>query len=80
MAQIVVRNIDDDIMRGLKTLAAREGISAEQAVRTLIENAVAIDRGLASFREAAVAARAGLLEEYGTFGDSTRSIRRDRGR
>ena len=80
MAQIVVRNIDDDIMRGLKSLAARDGVSTEQAVRTLIENAVTTDRGLESFREAAAAARAQLLEEHGLFDDSTRSIRRDRGR
>jgi len=80
MAQIVVRNIDDDIMRGLKALAVREGISTEQAVRTLIENAVALDRGLESFRDAAAAAQAELLETYGLFDDSTHSIRKDRGR
>ncbi len=80
MAQIVVRNIDDDIMRGLKSLAVREGVSAEQAVRTLIEQAVAMDRGLGSFRQAAAAARVQLLETHGLFDDSTRSIRKDRGR
>lgn len=80
MAQIVVRNIDEDIMRGLKSLAAREGVSTEQAVRSLIEDAVAADRDLAAFREAAAAARTQLLEERGPFDDSTSLIRKDRDR
>lgn len=80
MAQIVVRNIDEGIMRGLKSLAAREGVSTEQAVRSLIEDAVSSDRDLAAFRAAAAAARAQLLEERGALEDSTPLIRKDRDR
>ena len=80
MAQIVVRNIEDDTMQGLKALAARHGVSAEQTVRSLITDAVAADRGLAAFREASASARARLLDARGTLSDSTSGIREDRDR
>ena len=37
MAQIVVRGIDDDVMRRFKERARKQGKSTEQAVRDLIE-------------------------------------------
>ena len=37
MAQIVVRGIDDEVMRRFKERARKQGKSAEQAVRDLIE-------------------------------------------
>jgi plasmid stability protein len=39
LAQIVVRGIDDKLMRRFKERAKARGKSAEQAVRELIENA-----------------------------------------
>jgi plasmid stability protein len=80
MAQIVVRNIEDDTMQGLKALASRQGVSAEQAVRSLIADAVAAERGLAAFREASASARARLFAARGMLSDSTSGIREDRER
>lgn len=80
MAQIVVRNIDEDIMQGLKSLAGRAGVSTEQAVRSLIEDAVTAARDLEAFRDAAATARAHLHEERGQFRDSAAMIREDRDR
>lgn len=80
MAQIVVRNIDEDIMRGLKSLAGQAGVSTEQAVRSLIQDAVTAARDMEAFRDAAAAARARLHEERGRFSDSAAVIRRDRDR
>ena len=40
MAQIVVRGIDDDVMRRFKERAKQQGKSAEQAVRELIAKTV----------------------------------------
>jgi plasmid stability protein len=40
MAQIVVRGIDDEVMRQFKERAKQQGKSAEQAVRDLIADAV----------------------------------------
>ena len=80
MAQIVVRNIAEDVMEGLKTLAARRGVSTEQAVRSLMADAVDAERRRASFREASVSAREGLRRRHGKLSDSQSLIRTDRGR
>jgi len=40
MAQLVVRNLDDDVKRRLKQRARRHGRSAEEEVRDILRNAV----------------------------------------
>lgn len=80
MAQIVVRNIEDEVMHGLKALAIRRGVSAEQAVRSLIAEAVESERRLAAFRTDSAAARGRLAQTHGTLPDSTTDIRADRSR
>ena len=80
MAQIVVRNIDDEVMEGLKALAARRGVSTEQAVRFLMADAVDAERRRASFREAAAATRERVRKQRGELSDSQSLIRADRDR
>jgi plasmid stability protein len=80
MAQIVVRNIEEDVMEGLKALAARRGVSTEQAVRSLMADAVDAERRRASFREAAASTRDGLRRTHGELSDSQSLIRADRDR
>jgi plasmid stability protein len=80
VAQIVVRNIPEDTMDGLRELARRRGTSAEQEVRTLIAGAVSRARRLDRFREEAQASRADFAKQSRTFVDSTRLIRQDRDR
>lgn len=41
MAQIVVRNLDDDVKRKLQGRARRHGRSTEEEVRDILRNAVA---------------------------------------
>jgi plasmid stability protein len=80
MAQIVVRNLEDDVMQGLKALAGRRGVSAEQAVRSLIAEAVESERRLAAFRTQSAAARQRIEKTRGTLSDSAADIRADRWR
>ena len=80
MAQMVVRNIDDDVMDGLRAWAARRGVSTEQAVRTLVADAVEADRRRATFRKAAASARDRLRRTRGELSGSESLIRPDRGR
>jgi plasmid stability protein len=79
MAQIVVRGIDDELMRQFKERAKKQGKSAEQAVRELIEGAARQEdvqsdwfRRINEFREA-------MYRKYGDQGiDSADLIREDR--
>jgi plasmid stability protein len=80
MAQMVVRNIDEDVMDGLRAWAARRGVSTEQAVRTLMAEAVEADRRRATFREAATSARDRLRRTHGELSGSEPLIRTDRDR
>ena len=79
MAQIVIRGIDDDVMRKFKAHAKAQGKSAEQAVRELIEAAAAqVDRK-EDWLARATAFREELKAKYGTFPDSAADlIREDR--
>ncbi len=65
MAQIVVRNLDDDVKAKLQKRAKRHGRSTEQEVREILRNAVKDDAasrtGLGS-RIAARFAKIGLKE------------------
>ena len=40
MAQLLVRNLDDDVKTGLQTRAQRHGRSTEEEVREILRNAV----------------------------------------
>ena len=44
MAQVVIRNIDEDAMRRLKSRAARKGVSLERELRTILTAAAHADR------------------------------------
>jgi antitoxin FitA len=45
MGQLIVRKIDDDIKQRLKKRAAKHGVSMEEEVRTILQNAVLRDDG-----------------------------------
>ena len=45
MGQLIVRKIDDDTKERLKQRAARHGVSMEEEVRTILQNAVLRDDG-----------------------------------
>ena len=76
MAQVVIRNIDDEAMRRLKSRAARKGVSLERELRTILTEAVRADR--AGFAAQAAAFRRKLAGRRHS--DSTALIRKDRDR
>ena len=76
MAQVVIRNIDDDAIRRLKSRAARKGVSLERELRTILTEAARVDR--AGFGERAAAFRRKLAHRRHS--DSTALIRKDRER
>ena len=76
MAQVVIRNIDDDAMRRLKSRAARKGVSLERELRTILTEAARADR--TGFGERASAFRRKLADRRHS--DGTRLIRKDRDR
>lgn len=47
MAQILVRDVEDDVKERLRQLAARHGRSMEAEVRDILRSAVAPDEGAA---------------------------------
>ena len=51
MAQVIVRNVDDDLVRRLKRRAAEHGRSAEEEHRLLLEAALRSDRLIDRLRE-----------------------------
>lgn len=65
MAQIVVRGIDDDVMRVFKDRAKKQGKSAEQAVRDLIENEARRDVAEANWLGRVDAFRERMAGKYG---------------
>jgi plasmid stability protein len=76
MAQVVIRNIDEDAMRRLKSRAARKGVSLERELRTILTAAAHADR--TGFAERATEFRRKLVGRRHS--DSTRLIRKDRDR
>lgn len=76
MAQVVIRNIDDEAIRQLKERARRKGTSLERELRTIITDAVQSDR--AGFRQRAAEFRKKLAGRKHS--DSTALIRADRAR
>ena len=79
MAQIIVRGIDDDVMRRFKDRAKKQGKSAEQAVRELIEKAADDDQEEQDWFTRARQFREAMYRKYGDQGiDSADLIREDR--
>ena len=79
MAQVVIRNIDEDAMRRLKSRAARKGVSLERELRTILTAAAHADRSANPVRSAwAAEFRRKLVGRRHS--DSTRLIRKDRDR
>jgi len=76
MAQVIIRNIDDEAIRRLKERAQRKGISLEHELRTIVVQAAGNDR--LALRERAAELRRKLGRK--AHGDSTESIREDRDR
>lgn len=76
MAQVVIRNIDEEAMHRLKARAARKGVSLERELRTILTEAARADRS--GFGKRAAAFRRKLAGRRHS--DSTRLIRRDRDR
>ncbi len=76
MAQVVIRNIDEDAMRRLKLRAARKGVSLERELRTILTDAARADR--TGFGEQSAAFRRKLAGRRHS--DSTRLIRKYRQR
>lgn len=65
MAQLLVRNLEDDVKARLRVLAAEHGRSMEEEVRAILRQAVAAERhteGLGT-RIRALFAQNGLREE-----------------
>jgi plasmid stability protein len=57
MAQIIVRNLDDEVKRSLKARAARRGRSMEQEVRDILTASVATPPPVREGLGARIAAR-----------------------
>ena len=65
MAQIVVRGINDDVMRRFREYAKTQGKSAEQVVRELIERAAAEAEAARDWFEQVNAFREQMRRKYG---------------
>lgn len=76
MAQVVIRNIDDDAMARLKARARRNGVSLERELRAILVETARLDE--AGFRQRAAAFRRRLAGSRHS--DSTRLVREDRDR
>ena len=66
MAQILVRGIDDELMKAFKQRAKTQGKSVEQAVRELIENSARQHQRSGDVLERMTAFRERMLEKYGS--------------
>lgn len=73
MAQLIVRNLPDNVVRGLKVRAARHGRSAEAEHRRILEEALRPTTGPKSLKDALLA-----VPHVGDDADFAR--RRERGR
>ena len=76
MAQVIVRNLDDDVVARLKRQAADNHRSLEQELRLILSHAASSD--LAGFRKRAAAIRASQPDVPQT--DSVELILEDRDR
>jgi len=73
MAQLIVRNLSDDVVRGLKIRAARHGRSAEAEHRRILEEALRPRTGPKTLKDALLA-----IPDVGD--DADFAPRRERGR
>ena len=76
MAQILVRNLDDDLVERLKNRAKRDGRSLESEVRIILEQAARVD--MLAARALVDRIRAGFKGRR--FSDSADLVREDRDR
>ena len=76
MAQVIIRNLDDDALRRLRARARRKGVSLEGELRAIVTAAARADRGQFIARAAALRRRLGARAHS----DSTVLIREDRDR
>jgi antitoxin FitA len=76
MAQVIIRNVDDDAILRLKDRARRKGVSLESELRTIVVEASRADH--ATFRARAAECRERLAGRRHS--DSTDLVREDRER
>jgi antitoxin FitA len=63
LAQLIVRNIDDDLVRALKRRAGRHGRSAEAEHREILRDALASEGDRPSFEDFLESMPEGLTDE-----------------
>ncbi len=76
MAQVIIRNLDDDAIQRLEDRARLKGVSLESELRTIVVDASRTDQ--AGFRARAAECRRRVSDRKQ--GDSTQLIREDRDR
>lgn len=75
MAQLIVRNIEEDVVRALKQRAARHGVSAEAEHRAILKNALLGQAASRSFKEALLAMPdVGADDDFSSPRDSDRHV------
>lgn len=78
MAQVLVRDLDDETVARLKERAARRGRSLQKEAKAILEDAARYDDLMREAKESAARIRARFAGR--TFSDSTEFIREDRER
>jgi plasmid stability protein len=76
MAQVLVRNLDEEDLSGLKQLAQEHHRSLEGEIRLILKEAAGRARDMGEFRKRVEALRAGFGNQV--FSDSADLIREDR--
>jgi plasmid stability protein len=76
MAQVLVRNLDEEDLNGLKQLAQEHHRSLEGEIRLILKEAAGRARAMADYRQRVEAIRAGFGQQ--AFSDSADLIREDR--
>lgn len=76
MAQVLIRNLDDEDLNGLKQLAQEHHRSLEGEIRLILKEAARRARAMAEYRKRVEAIRAGFGRKI--FSDSAELIREDR--
>jgi plasmid stability protein len=80
MAQMVIRNLDDELMDWFRRRAERLGQSREQLARAIIEREARAEAGWELFQRGALQLRERLARRATRYRDSSTDIRRDRDR
>ena len=78
MAQMLIRNVPDDVLAAFKEIARAEGLSQEEAARQLIVDAVEYRGERIRMAKAAREIRESLKAEGLVFDDSAELVRRMR--